>query len=165
MTDDSTAIELVVDGRTVRASVDNDELLVHFLRETVGSTAPKWGCGTGDCGACTVALEGAPVDSCLIYAVECDGASVVTATAESTTAVGIIVSEELERAGAVQCGICTPGFVMTIVEGVVGLSADATHQEIVAMLSGNVCRCTGYSPIIEAVRRARARLDVEVGAP
>lgn len=163
--DDSSNIEVVVDGREVRAVVDNDLLLLHFLRETAGASSPKWGCGTGDCGACTVVLDGDPVDSCLVYAVECDGAEVVTATAAAATAIGAIVADELERAGAVQCGICTPGFLTTIVNGIGDLSPQASHDEIALLLSGNVCRCTGYSPIIEAVRSARARIEREVGAP
>lgn len=160
---DTSRVELDVDGRRVIGDVDNEELLLHFLRDH-GATAAKWGCGTGDCGACTVVLDGEAVDSCLVYAAECDGAAVRTAAGLSRDAPGAVIAEELAAAGAVQCGICTPGFMTTIAAGMADLPAHPARKDVIELLSGNVCRCTGYAPIVDAVLRAHARLGQD-GAP
>ncbi|MBD3924264.1 2Fe-2S iron-sulfur cluster binding domain-containing protein [Nocardioides cavernae] len=155
----ATEVSVSVDGHAAASRVPSTRLLLDYLREDRGATAPKWGCGTGDCGACTVVLDGVALDSCLVYAAECDGSSVMTSAGLETTPVGIAATEELLAAGAVQCGICTPGFLVTIVSGVGDLGPSPTREQIVELLSGNVCRCTGYLPIIEAVQRLAARVN------
>jgi carbon-monoxide dehydrogenase small subunit len=152
-------VHMKVDGAAVEIRVDSEKLLLHSLREDVRATAPKWGCGTGDCGACTVLLDGEAVDSCLVYALECDGSEVLTARSLSVTAVGLILTEELERSGAVQCGICTPGFVVAIVTGIERLGPVPTRDQVTELLSGNICRCTGYRPFYDAVAATATRID------
>jgi aerobic-type carbon monoxide dehydrogenase small subunit (CoxS/CutS family) len=161
MAEDTTVIRLVVDGRAVSAWVDNETLLLHFLREDAGATAPKWGCGTGDCGACTVLLDGKAVDSCLVYAVESVGSDVRTTTDIAATAVGTVIVEELTRSGGVQCGICTPGFVVAVAAALETLPEDPTREDMIDALSGNVCRCTGYTPLVDGALRAVMRIRSE----
>lgn len=151
-------INLTIDGVPHSLDVDSERLLLHALRDDARKTAPKWGCGTGDCGACSVVLDDAVVDSCLVYAVECQDGQITTATALADTSVGRVVVEELERAGAVQCGICTPGFLVSIVTGIETLGPAPERAQITELLSGNLCRCTGYRPLYDAVEAAARRL-------
>lgn len=158
---DKVIVTLTIDGMSRTLAVDSERLLLHALRDDARKTAPKWGCGTGDCGACSVAVDDAVVDSCLVYAVECQGSQITTATALADTPVGRVVAEELERAGAVQCGICAPGFLVAIVMGIESLGPRPERAQITELLSGNLCRCTGYRPFYDAVDAAARRLHGE----
>lgn len=146
-----------------RELVDGDcRLLIEVLREDFGLTGCKLGCGTGDCGACTVILDGEAVNACLIYASECAGREVQTVEQIASNGIGALVAEAFATAGAVQCGICTPGFVVAATEFLAGGNEQCTRAEIEVALSGNLCRCTGYLPIIDAVLDAASRLRDEV---
>jgi aerobic-type carbon monoxide dehydrogenase small subunit (CoxS/CutS family) len=135
-----------------------DRLLIEVLREELGLTGTKLGCGTGDCGACTVLLDGMPVNSCLVYLGECQGHAVDTVESVCRDRVGEVVAQEMAAAGAVQCGICTPGMVVMASAFLREHGGCPSRAEIECALSGNLCRCTGYYPIIQAVESAAARL-------
>ncbi|MGD9734359.1 MAG: (2Fe-2S)-binding protein [Solirubrobacterales bacterium] len=146
-------LTLVVDGERRSEPVAPGALLVEALRESFGAQAPKVGCATGDCGACTVIRDGEPVKSCLELAAACEGAQI-------TTLEGFAEGEELspvQRAfwdeGAFQCGFCLSGMVAAA-EDLLRRNPDPSDEEIRWALSGNLCRCTGYEPIVAAVRAA-----------
>lgn len=147
-------IELVVNGRRVRSPVEPHVTLLRFLREEVGTVDVKYGCGEGVCGACTVLLDGTAVNSCSVLAAQADGATVETVAALSRNGELHPLQRALVEGGAVQCGFCTPGMVLGALEAVsLGLAGDAT--ELRRSLAGNLCRCTGYGKIIEAVEAYR----------
>jgi carbon-monoxide dehydrogenase small subunit len=143
-----------VNGRLHRVDVEPTETLLEVLRQRLGLTGTKDGCSEGECGACTVLVDGQPVDACLMPVLALAGAEV-------TTVEGIAgadgrlsrVQDAIARAGAVQCGFCTPGFVMSIT----ALLADQpspTRDEVRTAIAGNICRCTGYRQILDAVADA-----------
>jgi carbon-monoxide dehydrogenase small subunit len=156
----ATAVEITFtcNGVEREESLPPDRLLLDFLREDLGLTGAKLGCGTGDCGACTVLVAGKPVTSCLIYAVECDGAEVETVESVSQRATGRALVDAFVAEGAVQCGICTPGIVVAAAGLLDGRDEVPTKDEIKDALAGNLCRCTGYFPIIKAVGEAATNL-------
>jgi aerobic carbon-monoxide dehydrogenase small subunit len=147
-----TKITVNVDGVAYQDDVEPRLLLVHYLRETVGKTGTPIGCDTSNCGACTVLMDGASVKSCAVLAVQADGSSV-------TTIEGLADGEwhPLQQAfhteHALQCGYCTPGMIMAAVD-LLQDNPNPSEQEIRAGLEGNLCRCTGYQNIVNAVRRA-----------
>ena len=132
-----------------------DGLLLDALRYECGLTGTKLGCGTGDCGACTVTVDGEAVNSCLVYVPECEGKSVETVEGATTNGIGAVVAAEFLKADAVQCGFCTPGIVMSTCALLARTEpGTVTDKDIKEALAGNLCRCTGYLPILEAVRRS-----------
>ena len=146
-------ISFTVNGRVVERDVRDDERLLDLIRDDLQLTGAKEGCGEGECGACTVLIDGKAVASCLVLAPQVDGKDVLTVE-------GLARGEELhpiQRAfvekGAVQCGFCTPGFIMSTY-ALLSVNSDPNDEEILAALEGNLCRCTGYAKIIEAVRYA-----------
>jgi carbon-monoxide dehydrogenase small subunit len=151
--------ELHVNGEPARVEHDPDALLIETLRDELGLTGTKLGCGTGDCGACTVLLEGRPVNSCLVYTAECAGAAVATVEGVAATSAGTAVAEAMVTADAVQCGYCTPGIVVTAAALIGATMPD--DDGIRSALAGNLCRCTGYRPIVAAVRAAARELGGE----
>lgn len=151
-------IDLKVNGETYDIVVDTRETLLDALRYRLGFMGPKEGCGNGNCGSCTVSLNGTIVDSCLVFAAEADGA-------EITTVEGIAVDGKLHPVqqafienGALQCGFCTPGFLMSA-KALLEQNPNPTEQEIRLALSGNLCRCTGYDKIVRAVMAASQALS------
>jgi carbon-monoxide dehydrogenase small subunit len=137
-----------------------DALLIDVLRGPLAATGTKLGCGTGDCGACTVILEGEPANACLIYACECDGRHVETIEGVRDTEVGRALIEAFVEADAVQCGFCTPGLVVTAAALLRSPGTSVPSRgEIERALAGNLCRCTGYRPIVEAVGVAARQLE------
>jgi aerobic carbon-monoxide dehydrogenase small subunit len=147
-------IELVVNGRRFRKEVEPHVTLLRFLRDHAGATDAKYGCGEGVCGACTVLLDGVAVNSCSVLAVQADGARVETVAALSGNGSLHPLQQELVERGAVQCGFCTPGVVLGAVEAVrLGLAED--RRAIRRSLAGNLCRCTGYGKIVDAVEAYR----------
>jgi aerobic-type carbon monoxide dehydrogenase small subunit (CoxS/CutS family) len=128
--------------------------LLDVLREQCGLTGTKEGCGEGECGACTVLLDGAPVDACLVPVAHADGAAITTVEGARRVAAGRALQRAFETHGAAQCGICTPGMIMAAVP----LRRGASAADVAAALAGNLCRCTGYASILRAVAAATARM-------
>ena len=151
-------LELSVNGDTYRRDVEPDLTLLSLLRDVLELTGTKWGCLTGDCGACTVLVDGQPVVSCLQLARQVQGRE-VTPVEGLQRAGGI---DEVQAAfvsnGAAQCGFCTPGMIMSV-EALLGTNPSPSEAQIREALSGNLCRCTGYNKIVDAVlQAARDRL-------
>jgi carbon-monoxide dehydrogenase small subunit len=147
-------IELWVNGEPHEIGVKANDTLLEVLRDKIGLIGAKEGCGVGECGACTVLVEGRPVLSCIILAVDANGSRI-------TTIEGISTGEELDplqksfiQHGAVQCGFCTPGMILTAKELLDGVK-NPTVDQIKDAICGNLCRCTGYTKIIEAIRAVR----------
>ncbi|MCQ4865386.1 (2Fe-2S)-binding protein [Pseudoflavonifractor phocaeensis] len=152
-------IHFNLNGKDVTVSADPNKRLVDFLREDMGMTSVKEGCGEGECGACTIIYNGKAVTSCLMLAGQVDGAAVVTLEGVSENGELNYIQQAFVDAGAVQCGYCTPGMVLSA-KALLDKKPDATNEEIKRAMSGNLCRCTGYAKIIEAVETAR---DVKGG--
>jgi len=148
-----TAIEVTVNGRRYREEVAPRLLASDFLRHTLGLTGTHVGCEHGVCGACTVRVDGAAVRSCLLLAVQLDGAEVRTVEGLAPDGELTPLQAAFRATHALQCGFCTPGILMSASEL---LEADGrpTRAEITDLLSGHLCRCTGYEPIVEAIARA-----------
>ena len=156
-------IRLTVNGEACEGEVEARTLLVHFLREQLGLTGTHVGCFVGECGACSVVVDGALVKSCLMLAVQADGSAVTTIEGLSTSGApgtpGTLhpVQEAFVNRFALQCGFCTPGFVMAA-HALLERNPNPTEEEIRQELSSNLCMCTGYVQIVEAVKEAAARL-------
>lgn len=151
-------ISITVNERPYQVVVAGNSTLLQLLRDTLGLTGAKDGCAEGDCGACTVILNGRAVKSCLVLAVQAEGASVLTVEglAGPDGSLHPLQAAFLE-AGAVQCGYCTPGMLMAA-KALLDANPRPTQQEIRVALSGNLCRCTGYVKVFEAVELAAARM-------
>ncbi len=150
-------IQMTLNGKSITLEVSAHRLLLDLLRDEIGLIGTKEGCGTGDCGACTVFLNGKPVNSCLILSGELDGADIVTIE-------GLKIGPELHpiqkafiQDGGAQCGYCTPGMLM-MAKAFLDENLSPTEEEIRFALSGNLCRCTGYAKIVQAVQDAAAEL-------
>lgn len=149
-------VTLTVDGTQHVVDVDPADSLVTVLRDGLGVTAVKNACEQGECGSCTVILDGAPACACLVPAVQAEGADVRTAGSLANGSPGVVQDAFLD-AGAVQCGYCTPGLVVTVAD-LLERDPHPSEHAVLQALSGNVCRCTGYRKILDAVRLAEARL-------
>jgi aerobic carbon-monoxide dehydrogenase small subunit len=150
-------IALGVNGTRREAEAWEGESLLYFLRERLGLWGSKNACEQGECGSCSVLVDGALVCSCLVLAASAEGCDVRTVEGASAGAVGRAVQKAMVEAGGVQCGFCTPGFVVAITDLLQHSPRPAEH-EVREALSGNLCRCTGYVRIFEAVRRASEAL-------
>lgn len=143
-------VSLTVNGRTSDLDVEPGATLLYVLREQLQLTGTKEGCVEGECGACTVLIDGRPVDSCLYAAHAASGREVTTIEGVGEMGEMSTLQEAMVNAGGVQCGFCTPGFIMTIT-ALLDESPDPTPTEIKTALAGNICRCTGYRQIIKAI--------------
>ena len=143
-------IKVTVNGGAYERDVEEHKTLLRFLREDLGFTGTKEGCGAGECGACTVILDGKAVNSCMVLAVETDGSKVETIEGEAKDGKLSAIQEAFDRHHAVQCGYCTGGMVMSVRE-LLARNPKPTVDEIKDGIEGNFCRCTGYQQIIEAV--------------
>ena len=151
------SIRLRVNGDALELEVPGMRRLLDVLREDLGLTGTKEGCGEGECGACSVLLDGAVVDSCLVPACQVDGGSVVTVEGLAHDArLSVLQAAFLETGGA-QCGICTPGMLMAG-EAFLASGAEPTDEAIRRAIAGNLCRCTGYTKIVEAISLAAGRM-------
>jgi aerobic-type carbon monoxide dehydrogenase small subunit (CoxS/CutS family) len=146
-------IEITVNGRERAFDVPPNTLLLNLLRERLDLTGSKYGCGIGECGACTVLLDGEPVLGCMTLAVDCDGKTVETIEGLGDGDNLHPIQEAYLEEGAVQCGFCTPGFIMTT-KALLHENPDPSEAEIREYLKGNACRCTGYVNIVKAVQSA-----------
>nr|WP_235612816.1 xanthine dehydrogenase subunit XdhC [Moorella sp. Hama-1] len=146
-------ISWTVNGTPVNLEVDVRETLLEVLRNRLGYTGVKKGCGVGECGACTVLIDGTPIDSCIYLAVWADGKDIVTVEGIAKNGELSKVQKAFIEEGAVQCGFCTPGYIMTAT-AIVNSGKKYTREEIKKELAGHLCRCTGYQNIIKAVEKA-----------
>lgn len=143
-------VKVIVNGKNYVREVPDNRNLLHFIREDLGLTGTKEGCGAGECGACTVIMNGKPVNACLILAAEADGAKIETIEGENEKGRLSRLQQAFHRNHAVQCGFCTPGMIMSV-KSLLERNPKPTESEIKHAIEGNFCRCTGYKQIIEAV--------------
>jgi carbon-monoxide dehydrogenase small subunit len=153
-----TEITFLLNGTQVTAPVDGGQRLLDVLRGALGATGVKEGCGEGECGACTVIVDGRAVNSCLFPAAEAEGRTVTTIEGLKGpwNKLGPI-QQAFVDAGAIQCGFCTPGMILSA-KALLDANPNPSDEEIRTALLGNLCRCTGYIQILEAVRRAAKAL-------
>ena len=149
-------ITLTVNGESELVDVPSNMTLLEMLREKLVLTGTKNGCAAGECGACTVLINGEPVNSCMVLAVECDGAEIITVEGLAHDGQLDPVQEAIIEQGGVQCGFCTPGILISA-RALLDRNPSPNDYEIRDALVGNLCRCTGYYKIIRAVERAAGR--------
>lgn len=149
-------LSLIVNGEMVHEMVDPTMTLLNFLRTTLKLFGAKEGCGEGECGACTIIMDGRTVTSCLLLAVEAQGSNITTVEGLSKDGELSILQQEFIRDDGLQCGFCTPGMLMSA-RNLLDRYPDPTIEQIKEGLAGNFCRCTGYQPIIDAVLSAAKR--------
>lgn len=155
-------LEFTCNGRPVRLEADGSMRALDLLRDLLGLTGTKEGCGRGECGACTILVDGSPVNACLLYAAKLQGRAVLTVEGLAKGEVLHPLQEAFLEEGAVQCGYCTPGLLLSS-KALLDRVPHPTVPEIEQALSGNLCRCTGYAKILKAVQRA-AELLTGAGA-
>jgi len=146
-------INLTVNGGLEQVRVPSNMTLMCMLRESLALTGTKNGCSAGECGACTVMLNGEPVNSCMVLAVECDGAEVVTVEGLTDDQRLDPIQQAMINTGGVQCGFCTPGVLISS-RALLDRNPNPSEDEISEALVGNLCRCTGYIRIIESIKEA-----------
>jgi len=149
----ATLVSTTVNGDPVQYACPSDEILMTALRNRVGLTGVKEGCGTGDCGACSITLDGQLVCSCLVLAVEAEGREVTTVEGLSTDGELHTLQQKFIDHAALQCGICTPGFLVAA-KALLDRNPNPDETEIRYALAGNLCLCTGYDKIVHAVQAA-----------
>jgi len=146
----SRAIALEINGESVELEVPARRLLVHLIRDDLGLTGTHVGCDTGNCGACTVHVDGESVKSCMLLAVQADGARITTVEGLAPDGELTALQRAFNEHHALQCGYCTPGMLMSAT-ALLGWNQHPTEEEVRYALQGNICRCTGYVNIVEAV--------------
>jgi aerobic carbon-monoxide dehydrogenase small subunit len=146
-------VTVAVNGQSRSAEVEPRLLLVHFLRETLGLTGTHVGCDTTGCGACTVLVDGVPVKSCTMFAVQVDGRAVTTVEGLPSDGQLHPLQEGFKEEHGLQCGFCTPGMLL-VTAALLEENPDPTDEEVRWAISGNICRCTGYQNIVRAVQWA-----------
>ncbi|OGP19830.1 MAG: (2Fe-2S)-binding protein [Deltaproteobacteria bacterium GWA2_57_13] len=153
----SLNIRLRVNGRQQSARIEPSLSLLDLLRDTLGYKGVKICCNTGECGACTVLLNGKPVNSCVVLAADGAGAEIVTVEGLAQGDRLHPVQQAFIDTGAVQCGYCTPGFIISV-KALLDRTKSPTPEEIEEAVSGNICRCTGYAKIVDAIHLAADRI-------
>ena len=153
-------IHLTVNGEPYEMHVEPRKTLLWVLREQLRLTGTKESCGTGDCGACTVIMNGRSVNSCLVLGVEADGSDILTIEAMVKNGQLHPIQQAFVEVGAVQCGFCTPGMILSA-KCLLDENPDPTEEEVRAGIAGNLCRCTGYTKIVEAILAAAKRMRRE----
>ena len=148
-------LHMTVNGKDVEVGIDPRESLADTLRERLGLTSVKKGCEVGECGACTVLVDGTAIDSCIYLSVWAEGKSILTVEGLQDPDTGALspIQRPFVEEAAVQCGFCTPGIILSAVE-IVGSGKTYTRDELRKLISGHLCRCTGYQNILNAVERA-----------
>jgi carbon-monoxide dehydrogenase small subunit len=150
-------IEITVNGRKRQFDIEANKLLLNLVRDELYLTGTKYGCGIGECGACTVLLDGEAVLACMVLAVDADGRCVETVEGVADGDKLDPIQEAYIEKGAIQCGFCTPGFIMTT-KALLKQNPDPSEAEIREYLKGNYCRCTGYVNIVKAVQVAAEKI-------
>ena len=145
------SIHMKINDTTYEVDVEPNQTLVEVLRDQLGLTGTKVGCGEGDCGSCTVIMDGKPVTSCLVLAVEAKGKNIVTIEGLETGQGLHPLQQAFVDKGAIQCGFCIPGMILSA-KGLLDQKPDSDVSEIRTAISGNLCRCTGYQKIVEAIQ-------------
>lgn len=153
-------ISLTLNGKLRRANVEADTRLIDMLRGEFRLTGVREGCGAGECGACTVLLDGEAVCSCIVPAVQADGASVTTIEGLEENGELDVIQKAFIEHDATQCGFCTPGMIMSA-KALLLKNPTPTRDDIKRAIAGNICRCTGYIPIVDAVEDAAKRLEAK----
>ncbi len=143
-------LNLTVNGEPYQLEIPANRTLLDVIRDDLAMTGTKQGCGNGECGACTVLLDGEPVNACLVLALQADGRSVTTIEGLSQNGELDSIQNAFINHGAIQCGFCTPGMVLSV-KALLNKAPKPTEREIREALTGNFCRCTGYQKIVEAV--------------
>ena len=152
-------VSMTVNGKPVERLVEPRPLLIHFLREDLGLTGPHIGCETSHCGACTVDLDGKSVKCCTMFAVQADGASILTIEGLAAPGGALhALQEGFREMHGLQCGFCTPGMIMRAYRLLME-NPNPTEEEIRFGISGNLCRCTGYQNIVKAIQYAAGKLS------
>ncbi|HNR65957.1 MAG TPA: (2Fe-2S)-binding protein [Atribacterota bacterium] len=155
--DNKINIKVNINGDDYSLEVEPNTLLLDLLRNKLGLTGTKLACGTGECGACTVIMDGLTVNSCLVLAAEVDGKNITTIEGLSKNGELHPLQESFIEEGAVQCGFCTPGMILSS-KALLDKNPNPTDEEIKIAISGNLCRCTGYKKILKAIRSAAQKM-------
>ncbi|MDD2370817.1 MAG: (2Fe-2S)-binding protein [Firmicutes bacterium] len=153
-------ISLKINGRNYKIAIEDKWTLLYVLRDVLNLTGTKFGCGTGDCGACKVLIDGVAKNSCTILAKNVENSNIITIEGLSNGEELHPVQKAFIEAGAIQCGFCTPGMVITSV-ALLSNNKQPTRKEILDALDNNICRCTGYIKIIEAIELASLKMKGE----
>lgn len=153
----SCLINLKINGESYQLNVKPNLLLLDLLRYDIGLTGTKRGCDTGECGACTVLLEGRPINSCLMLAVEANEKNILTIEGMAKDGKLHPLQEAFIEKGAVQCGFCTPGMLLSA-KALLDANSNPQEEEIKKAIAGNLCRCTGYTKIIKAIISAAEKI-------
>jgi aerobic carbon-monoxide dehydrogenase small subunit len=153
----SLIINTTINGKKVSASAEPSTSLLEFLRDTLEMKGTKLCCNTGECGACTVIYNGKPINSCVTLAADANGANITTIEGLAEDDKLHPVQQAFIDTGAVQCGYCTPGYIMSV-KALLDRTTKPTEQDIEEAVSGNICRCTGYAKIIDAIQLAADRI-------
>jgi aerobic-type carbon monoxide dehydrogenase small subunit (CoxS/CutS family) len=143
-------VKLTINGKTRTVNAHPMKRLLDVIREDCGLTGPKEGCGEGECGACTVLIDGVPVDSCIVPVAHAEGCRVITIEGAASTRTGKALQDAFVVKGGAQCGICTPGMILAATP----LKKGDSLEDIKTALAGNLCRCTGYPAIFRSVQTA-----------
>ena len=154
--------KLEVNGRQYEVAVEPSTTLLEALRDELGLTGTKRGCDMGDCGACTVLIDGKPRLSCITLALSVQGLAITTIEGLEQNGKMNVLQDEFDKQGAIQCGFCTPGMVMSA-QALLDRSPEPSRAEIREGIAGNLCRCTGYQKIVDAVEAAAQRGAAEAG--
>ena len=161
---DTVPVSVTVNGTTYARNVEPRDLLVYFLREDLGLTGTHVGCDTSQCGACTVMIDGRPVKSCTMFAVQANGRQMTTIEGLARNGKLTPLQEAFWNEHGLQCGFCTPGFIMTAT-ALLQSNPNPSEAQIRKGLEGNLCRCTGYANIVRAVQTASSAMAAGVEAP
>lgn len=151
-------LEFTLNNMKYKRDVEMHWTLLRFIRDSLGLTGTKEGCGNGECGACVVLLNGKPVRSCLVLACEIDGAHILTIESLSHGRELHVIQQAFLEAGAVQCGFCTSGFLMAT-KALLSHNSNPSKNDIATAFSGHLCRCTGYETLFQAVELARCKIN------